>query len=123
MGTKKKYKNANDDRMQADDNMNGVRPKTEAWRPIHSRHAQNIPSTELISGSVSHGRADKHNQLPDKIVDSKEWKKKHKQMENLAGTQVQHSSWLVHAHGSNKPWVSLCYVFLKKKSSSHCLVK
>ena len=28
--TRKKYKSADDDKMQADDNMNGVRPKAEA---------------------------------------------------------------------------------------------
>ena len=50
MDTKKKYKSANDDKMQADDNVNGIRPKAEAWRPIHSRYAQNTPSAEMISG-------------------------------------------------------------------------
>ena len=47
MGTKKKYKSADDDRMQAYER---VRPKAEARRPIHSRYVQNTPSTEMIRG-------------------------------------------------------------------------
>ena len=31
---------------------------------IHSRYAQNTLTTEMISGSLSHDPADKHNQLP-----------------------------------------------------------
>ena len=85
----KKYKGADDDRMQADDNMNGVKPKAEAWRSTHSRYVQNTPSTEMISGSLLHDRADGHNQLPDEFVVSME-SKEHKHMEDLAGTQAQH---------------------------------
>ena len=33
----------------ADENMNMVNPGTEAWRPIHNRHVQNTPSTEMIT--------------------------------------------------------------------------
>ena len=40
MGTKKKYKSADDDRMQADDNMNGVKPKAEALRSTQSIRAE-----------------------------------------------------------------------------------
>ena len=61
MGTKKKCQSADDDMMQADDNMNGVKPKVEAWRLIHSRYAQK--TTEMISRSLLHDSADKHNQL------------------------------------------------------------
>ena len=55
MGTKKKYKGADDDRMQAYER---VRPKAEARRPIHSRYVQNTPSTEMIRESLLHDRAD-----------------------------------------------------------------
>ena len=88
-GARRQYKSADDERMQADDNMNGVRPKAEAWRPIHNRYMQNTPSTEMISGSFLHDRADKHNQLPDEFVASME-SKEHKQIEDLAGIQAQH---------------------------------
>ena len=57
-----------------------VRHKAEAWRPIHSRYVQNNPSTEMISGSLLHDRADEHNQLPDDFVASME-QEEHKQME------------------------------------------
>ena len=67
MGTKRKHKGADDDRMQADDNINGVRPKAEAWRPLHSQYVQNTPSTEMISGSLLHDRSDEHHQLPDEF--------------------------------------------------------
>ena len=67
MGSKKKYKSADDDRMQANENMNGERPKAEAWRPMHSRYVQNTQSTE-ISGSLLLDRADERNQLPDEFV-------------------------------------------------------
>ena len=83
MGTKKKYKSADDDRMQAYDNMNGVRPKAAAWRPTHSRYAQNTLTTELISGSFLHDRTDEHNQLTDES-------KEQKQTEDLAGIQAHH---------------------------------
>ena len=54
-GYQDKYnKSADDDRVQADDDMNGVRPKAEAWRPIHSRHVQNTPSAEMTSRSLLH---------------------------------------------------------------------
>ena len=52
MGTKKKYKSADDDRMQADENMNGEKPGAEAWRLIHSRYAQNTLTADMISGSL-----------------------------------------------------------------------
>ena len=88
-GYQEKYKSADDDRMQADDNMNRVRPEAEAWRPIHRRYGQNTPSTEMISGSLLHYRADEHNQLLDEFVVSME-SKEQKQMEDLAGTQAHH---------------------------------
>ena len=59
----------------ADENMNMVRAEAEAWRLVHSRYAQNTLSTQMISGSLKHDRADEHNQLPDEFVapmDSKE---------------------------------------------------
>ena len=87
MGTKEKNKSAEHHRMQAYENMNGVRPKAEAWRPIHSQHVQNTPSTEMISGSLLHDVADEHNQLPDEFVASME-SKEHKQTEDLAGIQA-----------------------------------
>ena len=55
----------------ADENMNMVKPGTEAWRPTHNRYVQNTPSTEMISGSLPHGRADKHNQLPEELKEQK----------------------------------------------------
>ena len=85
MGTK--YKSADEDRMQADDNMNGVRPKAEAWRPIHNRYVQSAPSAEMISGSLIHDRADEHNQLPDDVASMES--KEHKQMD-LAGIQAEY---------------------------------
>ena len=42
----------------ADESMNMVKPGTEAWRLIHSRYAQN--TTEMISWSLFHDRADKY---------------------------------------------------------------
>ena len=73
----------------ADENVNMVRAEAEAWRLVHSRYAQNTLSTQMISGSLKHDRADEHNQLPDEFVapmDSKE----QKQMDDLAGIQAQH---------------------------------
>ena len=65
----------------ADENMNMVRTDAEAWRLIHSRHAQN--TTEMISGSHLHDRADEHNQLLDES-------KEQKQTDDLAGIQAHH---------------------------------
>ena len=64
-----------------EENMNMVRTEAEAWRPIHNQYAQNTLTTGMISGSLLHDHADKHNQLPD---ESK------KQTEDLAGIQAQH---------------------------------
>ena len=89
IGTKRKYKSADDDRMQVYENMNGVIPKAEASRPTRSRYAQNTPSTEMISGSLLHGHADKYNQLPGELVAPME-SKEHKEMDDLAGTQAHH---------------------------------
>ena len=49
--------------VDADENMDRVRNEAEAWRMIHSRYAQNTLTAEMISGSLFHDRADKHNQL------------------------------------------------------------
>ena len=65
----------------ADESMDMARTEAEAWRLIHSRYAQN--TTELISGSLLHDLADKHNQLPDES-------KEQKQTEDLAGIQAHH---------------------------------
>ena len=70
-----------------DENMNMVRTEAEAWRLIHSRYAQN--TTEMISGSLLHDSADKHNQLLDEFVPSME-SKEHKWTEDLAGIQAFH---------------------------------
>ena len=51
--------------VDADESMNMVKPGTEAWRLIHSRYAQNTLTTDMISGSLLHDHADKHNQLPE----------------------------------------------------------
>ena len=60
-----------------------VRTEAEAWRLIHSRYAQNTLTTEMISGSLLHDHADKHNQLPD-------GSKEQKHTEDLAGIQAHH---------------------------------
>ena len=67
----------------ADESMNMVKPGPEAWRLILSRYAQNTLTTEMISGSLLHDHADKHNQLPDES-------KEQKHTEDLAGTQAHH---------------------------------
>ena len=69
--------------------MNMVRTEAEAWRLIHSRYAQNTLTTETISGSLLHDRADEHNQLRDEFVVSME-SKLQKQTEDLAGMQAHH---------------------------------
>ena len=66
-----------------DESMNMVRTEAEAWRLIHSRYAQNTPTTEMISGSFLHDRTDEHSQLPDES-------KEQKQTEDLAGIQAHH---------------------------------
>ena len=63
--------------------MNMVRAEAEAWRLIPSRYAQNTLTTGMISGSLLHDHADKHNQLPDES-------KEQKHMEDLAGIQAHH---------------------------------
>ena len=73
----------------ADESMDMVRPEAEAWRPIHSRYAQNTLTAEMISGSLFHDHADEHNQLPDEFVISME-SKEQKQTEDLAGMQAHH---------------------------------
>ena len=65
----------------ADESMNMVKPGTEAWRLTHSRYVQN--TTEMISGSFLHDRADEHNQLPDESNEQKH-------SEDLAGIQAHH---------------------------------
>ena len=86
MGTIRKCKSADD---EADDKLNGVKSKAEAWRPIYSRYVQNTPSTKMINGSLPHDCADGHNKLPDEFVVSME-STQHKQMEDLARTQAHH---------------------------------
>ena len=58
----------------ADESMDMVRPEAEAWRLIHSRCAQNTLTAEMLSVSLFHDHADKHNQLPDEFVVSTESK-------------------------------------------------
>ena len=67
----------------ADESRNMVRPEAEAWRLIHSRYAQNTLTKEMISGSLLHDHADKHNQLPDES-------KEQQHTEDLAGIQAHH---------------------------------
>ena len=67
----------------ADENMNMVRTEAEAWRLIHSRYARNTLTTDMISVSLLHDHADKHNQLPDES-------KEQKHTEDLAGIQAHH---------------------------------
>ena len=60
-----------------------MRTEAEAWRLIHSRYAQNTLTTEMISGSLLHNRADEYNQHLDES-------KEQKQTEDLAGMQSHH---------------------------------